>query len=171
MLETYYAAAEEAWSKHSFVMAKLIADAVLLVFEDPAEAVKCALGLRDTTDIALEPHGLKVGIGINTGQLVEGVLGSRNRKTYEVIGDVVNVASRICHAAEQGEVLISEAVATRIDSQFVMGRSFSIAVKGKYDTIPLRNVEGYASPRSAQNSRSGPGDDLPRAIGPTLRAT
>lgn len=171
MLESYYAAGEVAWSKHSFVTAKLIADAVLLVFEDPTEAVKCALDLRHATDTALEPHGLKVGIGINTGQLVEGVLGSRNRKTYEVIGDVVNVASRICHAAKEGEILISEAVARRIDSQFVLGRSFNIAVKGKYDAIPLRRLEGFAGRRPRQNSRSGPGSDLSLATTSARKAT
>ena len=152
-------------------MAKLIADAVLLVFEDPTEAVKCALDLRDATDTALEPHGLKVGIGVNTGQLGEGVLGSRNRKTYEVIGDVVNVASRICHAAEEGDILISEAVARRIDRQFELGRAFSIAVKGKYDAIPLRRLEGFARRRSGQNSLAGPGGDRARITEPAGKAT
>ena len=72
-----------------------------------------------------------MGVGVNTGQLVAGYMGSKRRLEFTVIGDTVNTASRVCGIAAGDQVLISEAtyrhVADRIDARYLGTRQ----VKGK----------------------------------------
>jgi adenylate cyclase len=161
MLVRYYETAESVWSRYEYITVKLIADSVLIVFPEPEEAVRAALELRDRVTEALASCNLKPGIGINTGQLMEGVLGSSKRKSYEVIGDSVNVASRICQVADAGAILVSEAVARRLGMEFLLGPTVRIAVKGKHDTVPVHLVEGASSmvqpPETAQVAQDGAG--------------
>ncbi len=147
MLETFYRACEDVWSRHTFVSARLTADQILLVFADPDEAARAALELRSEVEAALSPYGLRAGMGINTGQVVEGLIGGRSKKVYEVVGDCANAASRICQAAKGGEILISEASARRLKHPFALGPSFEVSAKGKDGDIKVyRLVGGEASP-------------------------
>lgn len=131
MLETFYHTCERVWSRHAFVSARLTADEILLVFADPDEALRTALELRAEVAGALAPYGLTAGTGVNTGQVIEGLIGGRNKKVFEVVGDCANVASRICQAAKGGEILVSEASVRRLKGAFALGPSREISAKGK----------------------------------------
>jgi class 3 adenylate cyclase len=135
MLERYYTAAEEVWSRHRVLMAKLSADEIMLVVADGAESIRAAIDLRAKTEQALAAYGLSAGIGINGGVLIEGVIGSQHKKAYEVIGDPVNVASRICKVAQGGEILVSDMVLRGLNDPVDVERSFSIAAKGKQELV------------------------------------
>jgi len=142
MLETFYRTCEEVWSRHAFVSARLTADQVLLVFADPDEAIRTALELRSEVEAALSTYGLRAGIGINTGQVVEGLIGGRSKKIYEVVGDSANIASRICQAAKGGEILVSEPLVRRLNNRFALGSPMEISVKGKDTKIRVYAVTG-----------------------------
>jgi class 3 adenylate cyclase len=114
------------------------------VFADPDEAISTALELRSEVEAALSTYGLRAGIGINTGQVVEGLIGGRSKKIYEVVGDSANIASRICQAAKGGEILVSEPLVRRLNDRFVLGSPMEISVKGKDTKIRVYALTGAA---------------------------
>lgn len=106
---------------------KYVGDAILAVFGSPepdeqqwAHAVQAALEMQQAIDRlgqARAVQGLpfcRVGIGIHTGAVLHGFIGSEERMEYTVIGDAVNRASRYCDGAGPGEIIISEAVFERL---------------------------------------------------------
>ena len=106
---------------HHGVIDKYIGDEVMVLFgaplhkEDSAyQSVVCALEIMkvlSSWNIEREHAGLasvRMGIGIHTGKVCAGNMGAENRLNYTVIGSNVNLASRLCATAKQGEILISQ---------------------------------------------------------------
>jgi adenylate cyclase len=111
---------------------KFIGDAILAVFGAPRSypdnakrAVKTALAMSlalekfDTAGIRLPPCGLNIGIGVHLGDAIVGTIGSSTKFDYTVIGDTVNLASRLEGLTKQYQVrtIISEKVVQQIDLQ------------------------------------------------------
>ena len=140
-LNAYYVEAEAAFERHVPVRFKLNADEVMAVFAGAEEAVAAALDLADGARHALAGMGLGAGVGVHYGSVVEGVVGARGVKAYDVLGDTVNTAKRIESAAAAGEVLLSDAVAARVKPP--AGAARHIEAKGK--SAPLR-VHAMALP-------------------------
>lgn len=107
------------------------------MFPEPRQAALCALELRDCARKALAPSGLTAGIGVHSGAVVEGLLGSAGVKGYDVIGDTVNTAKRIEGAAGGGEVLVSEAVRVALDPVTSLGERRELVAKGKEAPIEV----------------------------------
>jgi adenylate cyclase len=84
----------------------------------------------------------EVGIGINSGEIVAGNLGSPKRMEYTVIGDNVNVASRLTALAKGGEILISKQTFESIEdnSRLTVIDRGKVSVKGKKLEITIYNV-------------------------------
>ncbi len=78
-----------------------------------------------------------VGAGINKGLVVSGNIGSRDMMDYTVIGDTVNVASRLCAAAGPGEIFVSASVFKETKKYFQYQKLKPIKVKGKKDRVDL----------------------------------
>ena len=78
-----------------------------------------------------------VGAGINKGLVVSGNIGSRDLMDYTVIGDTVNVASRLCAAAGPGEIMVSDSVYKTIKGSFSSKKLSPIKVKGKEKKVPV----------------------------------
>lgn len=112
----------------------------MAVFADPAVALAAARELAASQPRSLGGHGLGAGIGLHWGPVVEGLMGARNLKYFDVIGDTVNTAKRIEGAAGPGEILASEAFRAvgRLDS----GGARSIEVKGKAAPLALHRMGG-----------------------------
>ena len=80
-----------------------------------------------------------VGMGLNTGEVVMGNLGSSDRLNYTVIGDNVNTAARLYNVAKGGQTIISEATYNEVRDHFIVNELTPVFVKGK--VLPLRNFE------------------------------
>ena len=120
-LNEYFGIATELILEYGGYVDKFIGDAVLGVFgvpifhADHAErAVKAAVAMQKRLLQKAAGNGnpllSRIGIGINTGVVVSGNLGSQVKMEYTVIGDSVNVASRLNHLADPGEIIISKSI-------------------------------------------------------------
>jgi len=106
--------------RYGGTIARLMGDGVLAFFgapiaheDDPLRAVRCGLEMTSAVDelgaelAAKEPIELKVRVGINTGPVVVGVVGTQSANEYTAMGDAVNVAARMQALARPGTVLVS----------------------------------------------------------------
>ncbi len=143
------------------VVNKYIGDCIMALFGVPAKsddhadrALEAALGMREALasyNISRRSNDLppvKIGIGMHTGKLVAGNIGAPERIEYTVIGDTVNVASRIESQTKNLDavILISQSVYDRLSQDLRDGVVFKkcpgITVKGKQEPIDLYKVLG-----------------------------
>src|SRR5690349_23586489 len=127
-----------------------------LAHEDDARravlaAVKIRRALKDRASYAGFGGGdaLTVRMGLNTGLVVVGSIGDNLRMDYTAVGDTTNVASRLQHAAEPGEVLISEATGRLVRREVRLLPAGALTVKGKAEPVTAYKVLGVAPPQSA----------------------
>jgi class 3 adenylate cyclase len=119
----------------------------------PARAVRAALGLvgrLDGLNTRLKRENvppLRVGVGINTGEVVAGRIGPDTRVEYGVVGDPVNVASRIEGLTKdmQATILVSKVTADRLGPDFELGRTAVLPVKGKQQPVEVVEILGMAN--------------------------
>jgi len=118
MLNEFYDQAEKIIIAHDGMKPHFIGDEVMTWFTDAQQALATAVILRDAFQKQLHPYGLAVGLGLHTGAVIEGLLGSSSTLNYDIVGDAVNTASRFMSAAEPGELLVSAALAQLSPDQF-----------------------------------------------------
>ena len=127
---------------------KYVGDELVAVFqgEDMIEnAVRSAVKIQEEMARLRAEHpewDVAVGIGINTGEVVMGAMGSEERMDYTILGDTVNVGARLCSAAGRGQILLSEAAHEGVEA--VAGvetrRLEPIEVKGKSRALEVFEV-------------------------------
>ncbi len=121
--------------RHGGDIDKYVGDEIVALFiGEQKEAHACQAALEIQTHMLLyheEYSKITIGIGINSGEVVLGRIGSDVRADFTVIGDHVNFASRLCSEAKPGTVLISDSVYQRISGRAEVSEPFEIRVKGK----------------------------------------
>jgi adenylate cyclase len=123
--------------KHGGDIDKFIGDEIMAIFDDEYNAILCAYEMiRCVIEVdKVLNSGLRVGIGINSGEVVSGIIGTENRREFAVIGDTINLGARLCSIAKSSTVLISESVylkskdiikAELVPNQMIKGKKESI---------------------------------------------
>lgn len=164
MLNVYYSTSEKVLQPFAPIKYKFTADEVMAVFSDKTGAFEAARQLQAAAARVLGDYRLTVGIGLHVGPVVEGLLGSASVKAYEVIGDAVNTASRLCGAAGPGELLISEAALPELSLPALPRRQ--IEAKGKREPLAAYVVSADAAHRmSRKDHLSGDGPGRPATVG------
>ncbi len=120
MLNSYFNKMVPIIFKYGGVLDKFVGDELMAVFRDqpggersPMQAIRAGIHMIDALEEMKSNGGkdylkLEVGIGINTGRVVIGNVGSENRKDYTAIGDTVNVAARFEQRASAQEIIVGE---------------------------------------------------------------
>ncbi len=132
---------------------KYLGDGIMAVFgaplakpDDPWRATKTAAemqrALAQLNDDWLKrgQQPLHMGIGVNTGPVTAGNIGSSRRMDYTVIGDAVNLASRLCSNAHGEQILISQSTFANLNGGLPARRLDPIRVKGKEDPVDIYEV-------------------------------
>ena len=162
MLNTYFEIATRAILDFGGYVDKFIGDCVLGVFGVPVfrkdhveRTVRAAMDLMDQLrvhSIHGNPLLSSVGIGIHTGSIVSGNIGSQAKMEYTVIGDTVNLASRLSELASPGEVLVTDAVYDNLSTLVSVEPAGTRAVKGKtapVETFRVMSIKKRAHVKSA----------------------
>jgi adenylate cyclase len=115
---------------------KFIGDAIMVIYGAPVEDEKHALKAVSSAIEMIEnlkkfPGIGNIGIGINTGPMVIGNIGSEKRLEYTVIGDAVNLASRLENMAKPGEILLGEETYLKVKEEIKCEFAGSVSIKGK----------------------------------------
>jgi len=139
--------------RHKGTIDKFMGDSIMVLFgapvsrdDDVARALACAVEMQmtmSTLNLAHKDRGMPelfMGIGINTGEVLAGMLGSEQYSEYTVIGDEVNLASRIEAFSLRGQVLISQSTYERCRDFVETSDPLDIHVKGKPLPVSLREV-------------------------------
>jgi adenylate cyclase len=115
--------------------------------EDPSNAVRCALALqtklKSITFAKFPDLHLHMGIGINTGTVIAGNIGSVRRADYTVIGNEVNVAQRFEANAGPGQILITGSTYERIKQSVLVRELGSLRLSGKEKGVMAYDVLGW----------------------------
>jgi class 3 adenylate cyclase/HAMP domain-containing protein len=158
-LNRYLSKMIEILLDHRAVIDEILGDGILAFFgapepqeDHPARAVACALQMQaamDEINAANEADGfprLTMGIGVNTGPVVVGNIGSERRTKYSVVGSDVNFASRMEAFALAGQVLISAATYSRVQDLVEVGNVLQVEMKGVPGRPTLYDVRGLGAP-------------------------
>lgn len=164
VLNDYFQAMNQAVVRHHGHINELVGDGLLALFgalepnrwqcRDAALAaldMRAALARYNDTLRARGLPDLRFGIGIHSGEVVAGVIGTGGLSKFSVTGDPINVASRVegLTRAFDVDLLITEAVRESLDAQFVLRAMPPARVKGKVEPIRTWWVEGLAVDRAA----------------------
>jgi adenylate cyclase len=153
LLNRYLGRMSEIIFRHEGAIDKFMGDSIMVLFgapnahdDDVQRALACAVEMqRAMEDINHDNKQrgvpeLYMGIGINTGTVMAGLLGSELYSEYTVIGDEVNLASRIEAFSLRGQILISRNTYERCRDFVQTAEPMDVHVKGKAEPVSLREV-------------------------------
>ncbi len=157
MLNEYFELMVDTIFQFEGTLDKFMGDGIMALWgapvqtpDDPVRSVECALEMADVLGqfnrkrMERDEEPLGVGIGIHTGALVAGYIGSSKALSYTVIGDTANVSARLCSHAASGQIIVSENALVRLKNKFEVEELPSAKVKGKEKPLRIYNVLRHA---------------------------
>jgi adenylate cyclase len=169
MLNDYFELMVEVLFKHEGTLDKFMGDGIMALWgapvvhpDDAIRSVECALeqmellGKFNRTRMEEGHMPLAMGIGIHTGPLVAGYIGSSKALSYTVIGDTANTSARLCGVAAAGQVLISETTLNRLGGKFEVEELPPAQLKGKEKPFRMFDIKrAHPSVQVPNSLRSG----------------
>ena len=154
LLNRYFSAMTDIIFAHGGTLDKYLGDGLMALFgaptttpEDASNALNAAVAMQRRIigiNSELKSEGLAeigVGIGLHTGEVTVGYIGSERRSEYTAIGDAVNTAARLESNARGGEILISEITATAAGNRYRLKKREPITVKNREQPVVLYEVD------------------------------
>jgi adenylate cyclase len=168
LLNEYFTLMVDCIQQEGGMLDKFIGDAIMAVFgtplvheDDEDRAVRAAIGMLtelNTFNRLRVLHGKKpiqMGVGINTGNVVSGNIGSPKRMDYTVIGDAVNLAARLESACKEysAQILISEFTLAKLKGTYRTREVDLVVVKGKTEPVSVHEVLDFFDEESFPHMR------------------
>ena len=158
VLDAFLATMSEVVLAHGGCVDKFMGDAIMAVFGAPEpcedhvrQALACAAAMQiamdglNETNLARGLPGIFCGVGVNTGRVMCGWLGSPRHREYCVVGDAVNLASRIESLSLRGQVLIGESTLTSAGTFALTGEVMQAYLKGQPGPVEIYELLGIPS--------------------------
>ncbi len=155
LLNRYFTILTEIIFRFNGTVDKFIGDAVMGVFGSPIsmenhlqQGVLAAFGINKAMDEINSSRWKKglvqlpIGIGLDSGHVIVGSMGSKVRMEYTAIGDAVNVASRLAGIAKDGELLISEEIYSKLEEIALCTKIPTVNIKGIDRPFTVFNITG-----------------------------
>jgi len=159
MLNHYFEIMYEEIERFGGTLLEFMGDGLFVVFGAPVEAerhasraVAAALSMQKRMSEVNEwnrAHGfrhLAMGIGLNTGSLIVGNIGSERRSKYGVMGSTVNLASRAESYTSEGQILITDATRLSVPEELRVDREIRVIPKGVTEPMRLSLIGGIGGP-------------------------
>ncbi len=158
-LNHYFQEMYEEISQYKGTLVEFLGDGLFVIFGAPIEAenhasdaVACAVGMQSRMDDinrwneanGFEPFAM--GIGINTGEVVIGNIGSDRRTKYGVMGANVNLAGRVESYTTDGQILISPSTREAVLAELTVAHEFPVTPKGVKEEIVISEITGIGAP-------------------------
>jgi len=155
IINEYLSVQTEIILRNGGMLDKFVGDCAMAVYgtpiakpDDALRAVKTAVEIQTAVKELNQnrkqagERTVMIGIGINTGELISGNMGSKQKMDYTVIGDTVNLAARLESVAEGGSILISEATYQEVKDAVVAEKLSPLPIKGKKEAVQVYSVKG-----------------------------
>jgi adenylate cyclase len=153
LLNSYFGMAVNILFRHEGTLDKFMGDGMMALFgapihqpDAPIRAVRAATEIQAAVrdwNLELVKAGheqIHIGIGIASGPVVAGAMGSTQTMSYTVVGPAVNLASRLCAVAGQGEILICSTIRGLVAEEVPVGAPRMVKLKGYADPVPAHPV-------------------------------
>ena len=174
LLNNYLGTMAEIIMAHDGTVDEFIGDAILALFgapvakaDDSDRAIRCALAMQAEMEAINQRNieqglpSIKIGIGINTGEVIAGNIGSIKRAKYGVVGHAVNVTSRIEDQTQPGEILVAQSTLDHCTLAMHSGRQIRLQPKGVKETINVTAINGIDEPAVNESSIDNTDTDKP----------
>jgi len=155
MLNEYFEVMVDILFKNEGTLDKFVGDEIIGLFgaafeikDAPMKAVLCALEMQkalrefNLTRAAESHEPIRVGIGINTGPVVTGFMGSSKSLQYTAIGDAMNTAARLQSIAKAGEIIVSEQTLRYLGDRVEAVALAPVDIRGKREKMRVFNIVG-----------------------------
>ena len=154
LLNSYLGTMTETVFAHGGTVDKFIGDAVMCIFgapfngaDDAMRGVQCAIDMRrnfralvQSGAVGEDARALDVHIGVNTGKVVAGTVGSPRRMEYTALGDTVNIAARLEGVAKSGQIVVGPMTASLVGGVVPLLSLGIVSLKGKGQGVELFEV-------------------------------
>jgi adenylate cyclase len=150
LINIYFDVQTQIIEANGGVVDKFMGDQIMALFQGPdgvENAVRAAVEIQRAVrelnkqrDTAGELP-LWIGIGINHGMAVMGKMGSKNRMDYTVIGDVVNIANRLCGLARAGQIVVEYSLTRRLNGHYAFTRLEPIYVRNRMKPVDICEID------------------------------
>jgi class 3 adenylate cyclase len=160
LLNNYLGVMSEIIMANHGTVDEFIGDGILAIFgapvsrpDDALRAVACALQMQRAVDginrqnAELGLPSISIGIGLNTGVVVAGNIGSERRSKYGVVGHTVNLTARIESYTSAGEILAAQSTIDAVGDRVETGRTFTARPKGMAEAVTVYAIRALRSGR------------------------
>ena len=155
LLNQYFESMFGICQKYKGIINEILGDGLVAYFGAPLidenhieNAIACAVQMQNAMKkinqkfFEKESHELKMGIGLNTGEVVVGNIGCQSRTKYAAVGSNVNLAARITSCADGGQIFCSDLIVQEIEPVLQIKQQMHVSLKGISEPVKIYNIVG-----------------------------